>query len=228
MAKPKSIELPTTISQAIYDYLKKSIVRGEFKPGQRIQEKDIAAIFKVSSTPVREAFFRLAAEKYLVINARKEVLVHGASDEEVKELYEVVRALDLYAMKKVIRNLSDEEIGRLRMMTQKLGEYYESKEQQKYLEQNLKIHDRLWQACGNKHLYEALCLLMEKIALYRKHHDFIAYSNLEAQEKSYRDHLRIQELLEQRDLKALERIVEAHWGEEFILPRTPKNEIPEP
>jgi len=227
MAKAKSIELPTTISQAIYDYLKKSIIRGDLKPGQRIQEKDIAAVFKVSSTPVREAFFRLAAEKYLVISARKEVLVHGTSDDEVKELYEVVRALDGYAMKKVMENLSDEEIGRLGMMTQKLGEYYETRDQQKYLEQNLKIHDRLWQACGNKYLYEALCLLMEKIALYRKHHDFIPYSNLEALEKSYRDHLRIQESLERRDLKALGRIVETHWGEEFIQPRVPKNGIPE-
>jgi len=228
MAKAKPIELPSTISQAIYDYLKKSIIRGEFKPGQRIQEKDIAAVFNVSSTPVREAFFRLAAEKYLVISARKEVLVHGTSDDEVKELYEVVRALDGHAMKNVIGNLSDEELGRLRMMTQKLGEYYETKDQQKYLEQNLKIHDHLWQACGNEYLYEALCLLMEKIALYRKHHDFIPYSDLDALEKSYRDHLRIQDSLEQRDLETLERIVEAHWGEEFILPRTPGNKAPNP
>jgi len=227
MAKAKPIELPATISQAIYDYLKKSIIQGEFKPGQRIQEKNIAALFNVSSTPVREALFRLAAEKYLIISARKEVLVHGTSDDEVKELYEVVRALDGRAMKNAIGNLTDKELGRLRIMTQKLGEYYQTKDQQKYLEYNLKIHDCLWQACGNKYLYEALCLLMEKIALYRKHHDFIPYSDLDALKKSYRDHLRIQDSLEQRDFKTLERIVKAHWGEEFILPRTPASGIPE-
>jgi len=42
MAKPKPLELPATISQAIYDHLKKAIIRGELKPGQRVQEKEIA------------------------------------------------------------------------------------------------------------------------------------------------------------------------------------------
>lgn len=41
MAKPKTIELPATISQAIYDHLKKAIIRGELKPGQRIDRKSV-------------------------------------------------------------------------------------------------------------------------------------------------------------------------------------------
>ena len=218
MAKPKAIELPATISQAIYEHLRKALVDGELKPGQRVQEKDIAALFNVSSTPVREAFFRLAAEKFLVITARKEVLVQGASEAEVWELYDVVRALDGHAMKKVIGDLTDHDLAKLRMMTAKLGEYYEAGDHEHYLEQNLKIHDRLWQACGNKHLYDALTQLMEKIAIYRKHSDFFPFADLEAIKKSYQDHRRIQEALERRDLDALEKIIETHWGEEFIKP----------
>ena len=218
MAKPKSIELPATISQAIYDHLKKAIVRGDLKPGQRVQEKEIAALFQVSSTPVREAFFRLAAEKFLVTTARREVLVQGTSDAEVRELYEVVRALDGHAMKKVVGDLTENELEKLRMMTAKLGEYYESGDHERYLEQNLKIHDRLWQACGNKYLYAALTQLMEKIAIYRKHSDFFPFADLEAMEKSYKDHLFIQKCLAERDLNGLEKVIETHWGEEFIKP----------
>jgi DNA-binding GntR family transcriptional regulator len=218
MAKTKAIELPATISQAIYDHLKKAIIRGELKPGQRIQEKEIAALFNVSSTPVREAFFRLAAEKFLMITARKEVLVQETSDAEVRELYEVVRALDGHAMKKVVGDLTEHELEKLRMMTSRLGEYYESGDHERYLEQNLKIHDRLWQACGNKYLYAALTQLMEKIAIYRKHSDFFPFADLEAMEKSYRDHLFIQKCLEGRDLDGLEKVIETHWGEEFIKP----------
>ena len=218
MAKPKTIELPATISQAIYDYLKKAIIRGEFKPGQRVQEKEIASLFHVSCTPVREAFFRLAAEKYLVISARKEVLVQGTSDAEVRELYEVVRALDGHAMKKIVGDLTVQDLEKLRMMTTKLGEYHGVGDHQKYLEQNLKIHDRLWQACDNKYLYAALTQLMEKIAIYRRHSDFVPFTDTGAMEKSYRDHLLIQEALERRDLDGLEKVIETHWGEEFIKP----------
>jgi DNA-binding GntR family transcriptional regulator len=219
MVKPKTIELPATISQTIYDHLKKAIISGELKPGRRVQEKEIAALFHVSSTPVREAFFRLAAEKFLTITARKEVLVQATSDAEVRELYEVVRALDGHAMKKIIGDLTPQDLERLRMMTMKLGAYYEAGDHQRYLEQNLKIHDRLWQACGNKYLYAALIQLMEKIAIYRKHSDFVPFADAGAMEKSYRDHRLIQDALERRDLEALEKVIETHWGEEFIKPK---------
>jgi DNA-binding GntR family transcriptional regulator len=219
MVKPKTIELPATISQTIYDHLKKAIISGELKPGRRVQEKEIAALFHVSSTPVREAFFRLAAEKFLTITARKEVLVQATSDAEVRELYEVVRALDGHAMKKIIGDLAPQDLERLRMMTMKLGAYYEAGDHQRYLEQNLKIHDRLWQACGNKYLYAALIQLMEKIAIYRKHSDFVPFADAGAMEKSYRDHRLIQDALERRDLEALEKVIETHWGEEFIKPK---------
>ena len=219
MVKPKTIELPATISQTIYDHLKKAIVSGELKPGRRVHEKEIAALFHVSSTPVREAFFRLAAERFLTITARKEVLVQATSDAEVRELYEVVRALDGQAMKKIIRDLAPQDLKRLRLMTMKLGAYYEAGDHQRYLEQNLKIHDRLWRACGNKYLYAVLIQLMEKIAIYRKHSDFVPFADAEAMKKSYRDHRFIQDALERRDLEALEKVIETHWGEEFIKPK---------
>jgi DNA-binding GntR family transcriptional regulator len=213
--KEKTLELPRTISETIYLHLKKAIVVGDFKPGQRIQEKDIAALFNVSSTPVREAFFRLAAERYLMINARKEVLVQGASIEEVRELYDVVRGLDLYAMKKLAGTLSAADVGTLAALTEKLREHYDTNDHQKYLEQNLRIHDWLWQAYGNRSLYETLSHLMEKIAIYRKSNGFSPFADKAALDKSFADHVGILDALERGDQAALESIISSHWGEEF-------------
>lgn len=213
--KEKTLELPRTISETIYLHLKKAIVSGELKPGQRVQEKDIAALFNVSSTPVREAFFRLAAEKYLAINARKEVLVRGASIEEVREIYEVVRALDLYAVKKLAGALAEEDLRALNAMTRKLGEYYEANDHQRYLEQNLRIHDWLWRANGNASLHQTLAQLMEKIAMYRKSNGFSPFADRKALDKSYADHVGILTALERGDRAALESIISSHWGEEF-------------
>ncbi len=214
-AREKTLELPRTISETIYIHLKKAIVSGELKPGQRVQEKDIAALFNVSSTPVREAFFRLAAERYLAINARKEVLVQGASIEEVRELYEVVRALDLYAVKKIAGRLPGSDVRLLEAMTRKLGEYYEANDHQKYLEQNLRIHDWLWRANGNMSLHETLTQLMEKIAIYRKSNGFSPFADRKALDKSYADHVAILSALERGDRASLESIISTHWGEEF-------------
>jgi len=213
----KVFELPSTISETIYQYMKKAIINGEFKPNQRLQEKEIAKLFNVSSTPVREAFFRLAAETYLVINARKEVLVEEKTLAEVKELYEVVRALDILALRKAREILRDKDIDELKRMTKKLSEYYKKKNIQSYLQQNLKIHDKIWQSCGNKFLYEILSHLMEKIAIYRTSNEFSAFSAPHALEKSHRDHLRLLKAIESRNIVELKKLASAHWGEEFFF-----------
>jgi DNA-binding GntR family transcriptional regulator len=210
---------PKTISETIYQHVKTAIIAGELKPGQRIQEKDFSALFRVSATPVREAFFRLAAEKFLVISARKEVLVQGASLEEVRELYEVVRALDKYALKKLAGRLSARDTETLRAMTAKLGEHYSRDDHRNYLDQNLQIHDWLWRTNGNRALHETLSQLMEKIAIYRKHSGFTPFADRGALEKSYRDHVGIMRAIIEGDGNALEAILALHWGEEFIEPR---------
>jgi DNA-binding GntR family transcriptional regulator len=221
--KPSDFQVPATLSETIYQSLKKALIDGDIKPGQRLQEKEIAALFNTSSTPVREAFFRLAAEKYLVINARKEVLAQDTTQEEVRELYEIVRALDILALRKTLARIKDDDIRDLREMTAELGRCYDADDHQSYLEQNLRIHDKIWSLCGSVSLYETLSELMAKIAIYRRKTDFSPFSAPPALEKSFRDHREIFRLIEARDMAGLEKLIEAHWGEEFFVETSPES-----
>jgi DNA-binding GntR family transcriptional regulator len=214
--KPDTSQVPATLSENIYQALKKALIEGEIKPGQRLQEKEIAALFNTSSTPVREAFFRLAAEKYLVINARKEVLAQDTTLEEVRELYEIVRTLDILSARRALGRMSREDVEELRAMTAELGRFHDTGDHHRYLDQNLRIHDRIWRCCGSAALYETLRELMSKISIYHRKTDFSPFSAPPALEKSYRDHLEIVRLIEARDMAGLIRLIEAHWGEEFI------------
>lgn len=226
--KPSAFQVPQTLSETIFQSLKKAIIDGEIKPGQRLQEKEIAAVFNTSSTPVREAFFRLAAEKYLVINARKEVLVQDTTREEVRELYEIVRTLDILALGKSLALMSDDDIAEIGRMTDELGRYYAADDHPSYLDVNLRLHDRIWSHCGSASLYETLSELMSKISIYRRKTDFSPFSDPPALEKSYRDHCEIFRLIKSRDLAGLAKLIEAHWGEEFSVdtPPAPKNGRP--
>jgi DNA-binding GntR family transcriptional regulator len=55
----KRYERPATLSESIYVHLKKAIIEGSLKPGQRLLEKEFAELFKASTTPIREAFQKL-------------------------------------------------------------------------------------------------------------------------------------------------------------------------
>jgi DNA-binding GntR family transcriptional regulator len=215
--KPSDFQVPATLSETIYQSLKKALIEGEIKPGQRLQEKEIAALYNTSSTPVREAFFRLAAEKYLVISARKEVLVQDTTLEEVRELYEIVRALDILALGRALELMTDADVAELGRMTDELGRFHDADDHPGYLEQNLRIHDAIWRLCGSRSLHETLTELMAKIAIYRRKTEFAPFADPPALEKSYRDHRAMLRLIGRRDLAGLRQLIEAHWGEEFVI-----------
>jgi DNA-binding GntR family transcriptional regulator len=211
----KEYQAPLTLAETLYQQLKKAIAEGDLKPGQRLHEKEIAEKFKVSVTPVREAFLRLAAEKYLISDARHEILVNRHTIAEAMDLYEIIRILDLHATKKVLKTLTTEQISRLKEMTEELGAFYQTKNLQGYLEQNLKIHDAIWQACENKALYETLTQTLEKVAVFRKYNNFMLFPDHHSLDKSYQYHLKLIELLEHKNETELESLIRTHWGEDL-------------
>ncbi|MCK7477961.1 MAG: GntR family transcriptional regulator [Candidatus Moduliflexus flocculans] len=169
--------------------------------------------------PVREAFFRLAAEKFLVINARKEVLAQDTTLEEVRELYEIVRTLDLLAARRALARMTPGDIEDLRDMTGELGRFHDADDHSNYLEQNLCIHDRIWRHAGSAALYDTLSEVMAKIRIFHRKNGFLPFAARPALEKSFGDHLELLRLVEARDIKRLEKLIEAHWGEEFSVGR---------
>src|SRR4030067_21642 len=122
-------------------------------------EKDFAGLFKASTTPVREAFQKLSAEKYIVINSRKDVTVATVTRREIAELFDVVRVLDALAARRAVASLSEGDIAELRRMTTKLGEFHDQNKVYEYVVENMRIHDRVWQGCGKKYFDECLSTL---------------------------------------------------------------------
>jgi len=213
--KNKSIKPPMTITETIFQFIKKSIISGEFKPNQRIHEKKIAEIFNVSTTPVREAFQRLSAEKYLILNARKEVIVAGLSPKAIRELYEVIRVLDVFSAKKSIENLTDKDISEIKIMTDKLSEFHKKKNVQSYIKQNSQIHMKLWKNCGNEFLYQSLVDLLEKATAFGDQVNAHFSSVRPYFERSFKDHIELNTAVEKRDATELEKILRSHWGKGY-------------
>lgn len=213
--KNKSIEPPMTITETIFQFIKKSIINGEFQPNQRLHEKKIAELFNVSTTPTREAFQRLSAEKYLILNARKEVIVAGLSQKGINELYEVIRVLDAFSAKKALVNLTDKDIRELKKMTDRLSELYKEKNIQAYIKQNSKIHEKLWKNCGNEFLYQSLVDLLEKATAFGNLVNTHFSSVRPYFERSFKDHIELMAAVEKRDAAEVEKILSSHWGKGY-------------
>jgi DNA-binding GntR family transcriptional regulator len=215
----KRYERPATLSESIYTHLKKAIIEGNLKPGQRLLEKEFAELFKASTTPIREAFQKLSADKYIVINSRKDVTVATVTRREIAELFEVVRVLDALAARKAVVNLSAADLAELRRMTTKLGEFHDQNKVSEYVVENMRIHDRVWRACGNDYLYECLSTSADRyIFLSNPLFSSGKGSNERPSffERSLQDHLDLMDALEKRDTATVENILLSHWGKGFL------------
>jgi DNA-binding GntR family transcriptional regulator len=72
----------------LYDELRNAILYGDLAPGEPLRVAELAARYRVSRTPVREAIARLEQDG-LVARTQAGVVVRVRSPEEVLELYDV-------------------------------------------------------------------------------------------------------------------------------------------
>jgi DNA-binding GntR family transcriptional regulator len=190
-------------------------MEGELKPNQKITQKEIEDRFNVSSSPVREAIHRLCADNLLKRSERKYVLVQPISYEEVKQLYELIRVLDSYAFTKILA-FTDKEINDLKILTEELSHYCDNNNEKNFIETNVRIHNRIWQNCENKFLYETLRQLVEKVEIHIVREDYLPFRRPKALERSCEAHLQMMKAIENRDIKTLGKIMQTHWGQELF------------
>ena len=65
----------TTIREQVYRILRDEICRGEYSPGTRLQEVELAEALNVSRSPVREALRQLVSDVMLL--KQVVMMVHG-------------------------------------------------------------------------------------------------------------------------------------------------------
>lgn len=97
-----------TIKQQVYQYLYDSILKGEFKPGQRLNELEIAHELKVSRSPVHSAIGELIGEGFLETVNSKAVMVRNLSEKQVLDIIDFRDLVETFAIRKVCTHVTDD------------------------------------------------------------------------------------------------------------------------
>lgn len=81
-----TFKAPDSLSEQIAHYLAERIIRGELKPGERIQEQKVTLALNVSRGSVREALLILQRRHLIVISPRRGAQVSELSAHKVQSL----------------------------------------------------------------------------------------------------------------------------------------------
>src|SRR5437867_1810445 len=97
----------TTLAERVYQQLKTDIIHGVFQPGEAMNEKVLAARYKGSRTPVREAIMRLQQEMLLRLVPQKGYFVSHLIIHELNEMYEYRAELEGFCAEVAAKRWAD-------------------------------------------------------------------------------------------------------------------------
>jgi DNA-binding GntR family transcriptional regulator len=102
--------------------IREKILRNQFKPGQRLDIKEMAEQMGVSRTPLKTALNRLAIEGLVDIRANSGTYVAILDARDIRESFEVRRVLEVYAVELATERVMPTELDQIRAMVARLKE----------------------------------------------------------------------------------------------------------
>ena len=140
-----------------------AIEAGQYKPGDRLVESELAERFGVSRTPVREALQRLETQGMLRRDGRS-LIVAALDHNQLTELYAVRGELEGLAARLAARHATEEEVRVLRRMVGDdralLGG-----DPRLLAQANKRFHKQIHLASHNRFLVQQLDLVHRSMAL---------------------------------------------------------------
>ena len=96
------------LRDVVFNTLRRAILKGELKPGERLMEIALAERLGVSRTPVREAMRKLELEGLVVMIPRRGAQVAKISEKNLRDVLEVRRSLEELAIDLACQRIQEE------------------------------------------------------------------------------------------------------------------------
>jgi DNA-binding GntR family transcriptional regulator len=140
-----------------YREIRNRILENIWTPGYQALEQDIAEMLGMSRTPVREALIRLEKESFVKIVPRHGIRVLPVSPDDMKEIYEVLTALECLAAERLaLRNPAASELQPLLDATQRMSDALDRDDLDSWAKADETFHWMLVALSGNKLLLETV------------------------------------------------------------------------
>ena len=153
-------------ADSAYEVLRSRILSGELAPGERLVEQTLAEDLGLSRTPVREAIRRLVHEGFVEKGQGYSTRVAEFHEEELSQLFEIRRRLECYAAGRAAKMATEEEIARLRDLSDRMAHHTPPKTQEDYAiisAANAEFHRIIYEAARSPRLVALIASAVEGV-----------------------------------------------------------------
>ena len=155
------------LRDVVFNTLRKAILRGELKPGERLMEIQLANKLGVSRTPIREAIRKLELEGLVLMIPRKGAEVAQITEKNMQDVLEVRKALEELSVQLACERITPEQVEEMKMAAEDFRKVLKSCVATKIAEADVKFHDIIFAATNNQRLITLLNNLREQMYRFR-------------------------------------------------------------
>jgi DNA-binding GntR family transcriptional regulator len=196
---------PFRSADRVYDAVKSMAITYGFRPGERINEVDLARQLNVSRTPLREALNRLVTEGFLTTRLNKGFFARTLDSNEVFNLYEFRSAVEQAAVLAACERATKDELQALEKFVLASKDKKEDVLATKLLKLDEEFHERLARATHNDEFLRSIRGINARI-------HFVRWIDMQSgrRARTQNEHLQIVHALKKRDANGAARLMRDH------------------
>lgn len=194
------------LRDVVFHTLRRGIMQGDLKPGERLMEIKLANRLGVSRTPIREAIRMLELEGLVVMIPRKGAQVAEIAEKDLKDVLEVRMGLEELAVKFACQRITEEQLDNLYHASRKFEEAVKREDLTELAQADVDFHDLIYKATGNERLVQLLNNIREQMYRYRVEY----LKDEEIRGSLVQEHDTLLEKLSQRDLEGAKQVTQSH------------------
>lgn len=167
MEKISPLRKPDSLRSHVENYIREAIMNGQFKPGERLRERELCELLDVSRPSLREALRKLEAEKLLTNVLHRGPVVASISTKEAADLYAIRALLESFAVHEFARLASDDMIDALEQAVRNLHATAATGDRKQLLASKADFYEVILDGCGNALIKEMLLGMLSRINILR-------------------------------------------------------------
>ncbi len=157
-----------TRTDRLADDIAASVLSGEFRPGERLDEAMLAERFGVSRTPVREALRQLAATGLIEVKPRRGATVASATPAQLEVLFGAMAEIEATCARLAAMSMTPIERRRLHSLHGSMAALVAEDDRDGFAAANLTFHTLIYVGCHNAIITDFATGLRRRLAPFRR------------------------------------------------------------
>lgn len=153
-----AIEPAKSLVEKTYDAILDAICAGEFRPGERLGQDEVAERLNVSRQPVNSAIAMLKAQRFVIDTGRRGVIVAPVDRQLFESIYQVRSAIEPLAVELATPRVSPEAIKRGRAIVARGTRLMQSNDASGVLQADIDFHTLIYELSGNAIIVDTMRL----------------------------------------------------------------------